>query len=274
SKIVPSLMRAMSIAPLLFTAAHAQAPTPQMRTYVSRTGSDNNPCTALSPCKTFQAALALTIAGGEIFVLNSANYGAVTINKALTITSEGAMAGVLATTGTAITINAGANDPVNLRGLDIDGANTGAVGIQFNSGQSLTIQKSTIRSFSDSGINFAPSAASTIFVSEVVVSNNGNNGISLTNSASGALSRVTASMNGVGILAFGSGVSLTVTDVVTGSNSYGIGASAAAVMVRNSTVNNNAIGISSDQSAIIRVGQSTITANGYGWLAPQFRQVL
>jgi hypothetical protein len=44
-----------------------------------------------------QRALALTIAGGEIYVLNSANYGAVTINKAVTITSEGAVVGVLPT---------------------------------------------------------------------------------------------------------------------------------------------------------------------------------
>jgi nitrous oxidase accessory protein NosD len=78
------------------------------------------------------SGVALTIAGGEIYVLNSADYGPVTINKAVTITSEGAMAGVLATSGAGITINAGANDVVNLRGLNIDGANAGAAAIQFN----------------------------------------------------------------------------------------------------------------------------------------------
>jgi len=70
-----------------------------MRTYVSGTGNDSYPCLASWPCQTFQAALALTVAGGEIYVLDSANYGAVTINKAVSITSEGAMAGVLATSG-------------------------------------------------------------------------------------------------------------------------------------------------------------------------------
>jgi nitrous oxidase accessory protein NosD len=59
-------------------------------------------------CQTFQAALALTAAGGEIYVLDSANYGAVTINKAVSITSEGAMGGVLAPSGAGITIAAGA----------------------------------------------------------------------------------------------------------------------------------------------------------------------
>src|SRR5262245_32412273 len=129
TKFASPLTRAVIIVPLLYGVAQAAPPgstaTPQMRTYVSGLGNDNNSCTVSSPCKTFQAALALTIAGGAIYVLNSANYGPVTINKAITITSEGAMAGVLATNGVAMTIRAGANDVINLRGLDIDGGNSG-----------------------------------------------------------------------------------------------------------------------------------------------------
>src|SRR5262249_3260576 len=151
--------------PLLTVAAGA-AGSGAMRTYVSGQGSDSNPCTAASPCATFTAALAMTLAGGEIFVLNSADYGPVTINKTVTITSEGAAAGILATTGVAIMISAGASDVVNLRGLTIDGANSGGVGIQFNSGKSLTIQKSFVRNFSDTGIIFAPSASATLFISD------------------------------------------------------------------------------------------------------------
>ena len=45
----------------------------------------------------------------------------------------------LATAGPGITINAGATDVVNLRGLTIDGANYGTVGILFVSGKSLTM---------------------------------------------------------------------------------------------------------------------------------------
>jgi len=281
-KAALSLIGAISIAAVLQTVAQANPPTrqppppptPQTRTYVSGTGNDSNPCTATSPCLTFAAALALTTAGGEIYVLNSANYGPVTINKAVTITSEGAMGGVLATSGTAITISAGATDVVNLRGLDIDGGNTGGIGVQFNSGQALNVQKSVIHNFSSSGINFAPSGTSALFVSDTTVSNNGSNGISLSNSATGAVSRVTASKNGAGILAVGSSVSLTVTDSVAGNNTYGIGGSSSAVMVRNSTVSNNTVGISADQSAVVRVGQSTITANGTGWQATNSGQVI
>jgi len=279
--VVLPLLRIIMIVPLLQAAAQAappSQPTPQLRTYVSGTGNDNNACTVSSPCKTFQAALALTIAGGEIYVLNSANYGAVTITNAVTITSEGAVAGVLATSGAGITINAGANDVVNLRGLDIDGGNSGSIGIQFTSGQSLNIQRTAIRGFTGSGISFAPNAGTTtLFVSDTVVTNNGSNGILVAPSGSGAvngaLNRVVASgngaaSNGVGIFAYGASstgaVNVTMTDTVANNNAYGIGVGASAVMVRNSTVSNNAVGIRADQAAILRVGQSTVTANGTG----------
>jgi hypothetical protein len=271
--LIPTLM---AFLPIATQAAQPAAPQPQMRTYVSGVGSDSNGCTASAPCKTFATALNLTIAGGQIFVLDSANYGSVTITKAVTITGEGAVAGILATSGMGITINAGANDVINLRGLDIDGGTTGSVGIQFNSGKSLTIQKSAIRNFASSGINFTPNGASTVFVLDTTLTNNRSNGLQISSSApsvSGAVARVTTSGNGVGILANGSNVSVTLTDVLGGNNSYGIGATAAAMMVRNSTLNNNTVGIAADQNAVIRVDQSTITANGTGWQATNGGQV-
>jgi hypothetical protein len=88
------------------------------------------------------------------------------------------------------------------------------------------------------------------------------------------LSRVTASGNGVGIFANGAGVSLTIADTVTGNKSYGIGANTAAVMVRNTTINSNGIGIAADQTSIVRVAQATITANGTGWQAINGAQVV
>jgi hypothetical protein len=277
------LLGAMIIVQTLSLGAYAanRTPTPSstplIRTYVSGLGSDSNPCTAASPCATFQAALAMTLAGGEIFVLNSADYGPVTINKAVSITSEGAAAGILATSGAGITISAGASDVVNLRGLTIDGASSGTVGIQFVSGKSLTIQKSFVRNFSNSGISFAPGASATLFVSDTAVANNANNGIvvaSGSGTVKGALSRVNASGNGVGILASGSGVSLAVTDAVASNNGYGIGVSSSAVTVRNLTASANSVGIAADQStAVVGVAQSTITGNGTGWQATNGAQV-
>ena len=275
-KMLRSLIWTMMIVPFLpaVTQAVSAPATPQMRTYVSGLGSDTNPCSASLPCSSFRAALALTAAGGEIYVLNSANYGAVTINKAVTITSESAVAGILATSGVGLTIQAGAGDVINLRGLDIDGGNSGSTGIQFVSGQALTIQKSVVRGFANSGIVFSPTGVASLFVSDTTVTNNHSNGILVTGTVNGALNRVTASGNGVGIFASGAGVSLTLTNTVAGNNIYGIGARASAVIVGNSTVSSNAVGISADRTAVARISQSTVTGNGTGLQATDGGQML
>src|SRR5262245_5460788 len=69
----------MTIALCLFTAPIHAGPiatsTPTMRTYVSGSGNDANPCSVQKPCKTLQGALAKTRPGGQINALNSADYG-------------------------------------------------------------------------------------------------------------------------------------------------------------------------------------------------------
>src|SRR5262245_41556563 len=79
-----------------------------LRTYVSGAGKDGTACSMSSPCQTLQAAMAKTLAGGEIYTLDSANYGYVTITQAVTIIGEGGAAGVLASSSVSgVTINAG-----------------------------------------------------------------------------------------------------------------------------------------------------------------------
>ena len=68
----------------LICALHA-APAQAQRVFVSATGSDGNPCSFASPCRTFQHAHDVASANGEIDVLDPAGYGAVTITKAISI---------------------------------------------------------------------------------------------------------------------------------------------------------------------------------------------
>jgi hypothetical protein len=84
---------------------------------------------------------------------------------------------------------------------------------------------------------------------------------------------VTASGNSVGTFANGSTLSVTIADTVASNNNYGIGATTSAVMVSNTTVSSN-IGIASDQTAVTRVVQSTLTANGSGWQATNCAQIV
>src|SRR5262249_43747519 len=246
------LLLAVALAPFLpVMPAQAQA----MRTYVSGVGKDGNPCTVSQPCQTFQAALAQTAAGGEIYTLDSANYGYVTINKAISIVSGSGAAGILAAstsaTGsvTGITINAGANDTVTLQGLDIDGAGSGSNGILFASGASLNIRDSVIRGFT-AGINFQSTGSSNISVGNTRVSNNAH-GIMLQNMgpgiAVGILNDVQVVNNGTGISALGTSsaasANLTVQNSVVVSNpTVGIlSAGYSTVTVVNSTVANNGV---------------------------------
>ena len=91
------------------------------RTWVSGMGDDANPCSRTAPCKTFAGAISKTAAGGEINVLDSGGFGAVTITKSITIDGAGALASILALNTNGIVIN-GANIVVNLRNLAINGA--------------------------------------------------------------------------------------------------------------------------------------------------------
>src|SRR6516162_8350922 len=94
--------------------AHARA-----RVFVASYGNDANPCTFGSPCKTFQVAVNVVDAGGEVTAIDSAGFGPITIKKAVIITSpDGVEAGIVASASAdAIDINAGPNDTVVLRGL-------------------------------------------------------------------------------------------------------------------------------------------------------------
>jgi parallel beta-helix repeat protein len=216
------------------------------------------------------------LSGGEIYVLGSANYGGATINKTVTITTVGGIAGVNAISGAAITINAGATDVVNLDGLDLDGSNSGATGIQFNSGAALNVRRMTIHNFTNSGIAFTPTGASSLVVIDSAIRNNAGSGIMVGGAApaAGAINRVIASANGVGILVSGSGSNVTVSNSIVSNNNYGIGASfSAAAMIQGLTASSNSVGIAADQSAVVLVGQSNIVANGTGWQATNSGQV-
>jgi hypothetical protein len=165
----------------------APASAQRARVFVASYGSDSNPCTFGSPCKTFQHAHDSVAAHGEITAIDSAGFGPVTINKSVTITSPaGVEAGIAppAPFSAAITINAGPSDLISLSGLTLDGgfvSNT--TGIQFNSGKNLYIRDSAIRNFGLDGIDFLSggggSGGGNLSISNTVVSDNGDTGIAV-----------------------------------------------------------------------------------------------
>jgi len=260
-----------------FQAGPAQAqPT---RVFVAAQGLDTNPCTFAQPCRTFQKAHDTVASRGEIDVLDPAGYGALTINKAISIQGHG-FAGLAVPSGNGITINAGPNDAISLRGLLLDGVGLGNVGIVFSAGASLDVQECLIRNFTNDGMDFNPSATSSLFITNSIFASNGLNGIVIAGagSASGLIDHVVIERSAADGLQFGSTAStlITVSDsAITNSGNHGVnvntGANPAEVMLRNVLVsNNNRILPTSGVRAlgaldVVRITKSTITGNNTGF---------
>src|SRR6516165_7685744 len=174
---LPLALIAATLSSGLFTMpAQAQ----RARVFVASYGNDSNPCTFGSPCKTFQQAVNVVDAGGEVTAIDSAGFGPININKAVTVTSpDGVEAGIVpAAGGNAITINAGSSEAIGLRGLTINGAGVALNGVVFNRGGTLTIQNCVVRNLTGQGINFVPiTGISSLSVTYTYVGNNGGYGI-------------------------------------------------------------------------------------------------
>lgn len=231
---------------LLSVGAQAQA----TRTWVSGVGDDANPCSRTAPCKTFAGAISKTAPAGEINVLDPGGFGAVTITKSITISSEGFEAGVLVSGTNGIVVNAGVNDFVVLRGLDIEGVGTGLNGINFLAGGALYVEDCTINNFTQKAINFTPSGTAQLAVRHTVIRNqNGASagGIAVAPGAAGSANAVIddvsveRALNGI-VVADRSKVLIRRT-TVAGSTNNGVlvtaASSAAAVAIEDSTISGN-----------------------------------
>jgi hypothetical protein len=256
--------------------AQAQA----TRTWVSGVGDDANPCSRTAPCKTFGGAISKTASHGEINVLDGGGFGAVTITKSITIDGHPAEAGVLVSGTNGIIINAGANDVVTLRGLDIQGLTTGLSGISILSVAAVYVEDSVVNGFTTQGIDFEPTAAhqvSRLFLNNVTVQQNGPTG-----SASGVLVKTTAvgaaaqltidnsrfEFNGSGITADANS-RVTIRDSVLSSNSLqGVQASPSAgtadVNIENSVISYNLTGLLVNNNGTVRLSNTTVAGNYTG----------
>jgi hypothetical protein len=135
------------LALVLPTVAQAQL----FRAYLSIDGSDANPCTLQQPCRLLPAALNAVASGGEIWILDSANYnsGEVTIGKSVSILAVPGVVGSFVTTSTAALKITADNLKVSLRNLVIVPL-SGAIGsgIHMSGNSELFVENSTIANIS------------------------------------------------------------------------------------------------------------------------------
>lgn len=287
-----SIAFALSISIATDVSATAQ------RTFVASNGNDANPCSITAPCRGFAAALLQTTSGGEIVVLDSAGYGGVTINQAVSIIAPpGVYAGVSVLSGTGIFVNSGSGTVV-LSGLTINGLG-GTVGINFQSG-TLRIERTTISGFPSAGLGESLGADAVLIIRDSAFIGNGF-GIFVATSTGIVTVEIAASrfdQNNTGTV-FGDNVAGTVSGSTFNKNSFvgaftqpGTSGATNNVTFRNCVFSRNAgaalvaglnagtttvtqvtdseisdnpnVGVTPQLAATVTISNSTITRNGVG----------
>jgi hypothetical protein len=273
--VLPFTLLTVAIFSLPTAPAQAQSP----RTFVSAAGSDSNPCSFAAPCRHFQAAVNATSLGGEVDALDPAGYGPITISQAVTIEGQGWSYIAPPANGTAITVNAGPNDNISIRGVSLNGVGAfgTTTGIAFLVGGSLIIENSVVRNFTSTGIAFVPNGSADLAVSNTLVANNVDHGIVVQPSGNdvhvnAVFNRVEVDYNGLmGIGIFGNaatGDSFTravAVDCVTSHNLdtgyYVLGTSVGEItatsfkLFRDTSVRDNT-GVRADTNGVAYVSQS------------------
>ena len=269
-----------ALAIAIFTFAFASMAQAQAtRTWVSGVGDDANPCSRTAPCKTFAGAISKTATNGEIDALDPGGFGALSINKSITV--DGSMTGVagLLNAGvTGININTGAV-AVTLRGITLQGAGTGLKGISIQTatgGSKVFIENCFISGNTGNGIEDTRANGGFLEVDNTTITNNGANGISVNPSAGSIQVNVHVSnsrLEGNGARGFfaGSNVHSTIfRTIITQNATGGVFAQQTAggsteVAVDQCVVSNTNIGFTATTaSAIIRVSNTTAMNNGGG----------
>jgi hypothetical protein len=280
-KEIPMKTIKFALGSILFVAIFASASMAQLqRTFVSGFGNDSNPCNHAAPCRTFTQAISQTNAGGEVYAVDSAGYGAFTITKAISIVApQGVTAGITVFSGDGITINAGASETVILRGLTINNQGSTGNGIVVNTVGTIHIEGCVINGFSSltfsSGINFL--AGANLEVKDSIFRGN-SFGIYVhpaSGTAQAAIDNARLEENVNDGLFAREGSTVTVRNSLASGNG-GIGFGAASINtavnveldIENCGASNNQIGVFTESTstgiATVRVSNSTVTHNGAG----------
>jgi hypothetical protein len=227
------------------------------RAYLSPTGSDANPCTLPSPCRLLPAALAAVDDGGEIWMLDSANYNTATVSvtKSVTIMAvPGVVGSVVATGGPGIAVGT-AGVKVFLRNLVIVPFGAGAAeGVQVTGAALVTVEKSVLSNLT----NGVVASAGSVIISHSVMRNNTGYGVQALGSSQVAITHSQMVANGQGGLLVAAGADSTAVGTLTDSSVFG--GSSGALAYADAT----------NSTSRLVVTRSTVdtTTNGVGAVAP------
>jgi len=259
-------------------SAQAQA----TRTWISGVGDDANPCSRTAPCKTFQGTISKTAAGGEINVLDPGGFGGVTINKSITIDTHD-IAGVLVSGTNGIIINdtSGTNTAVvTLRGLDINGLNTGLSGVKILNAKTVNVEDCVIYGFG-TGISDERTLGGNLFVRNTTISNNAATGINMATVSSpvtnGTFDNVRLISNpGTGLVVRSGNSGIIRNSFISDNATVGVSVNDAGsdLSIENCMISYNTFGVSiKTGNPIVRISATTVTKNDTG-LRPGSGQII
>lgn len=233
------LLYSFAIGCCLMPAALGQNNT----SWVSSTGSDVNSCTESAPCATFKGALTNTNSGGEIDVVDSADYGSVTIYKPVTIDGSGKATISSFSVESGVPISIAASN-VTVRNLTLVG-NSSNNAIVVTSGANITVSRVQMSGFSQ-GVQISGNAQVNILDCTILQGQTGINAqgtVVIRNSTidgSAGMGVSTASgttmLDGAQVINCGTGIFAT---------------SGATVLLRNSSIMGNTTGLASSGGASI-----------------------
>jgi len=249
--------------------------------FVASYGNDANDGSRGTPERNFQAAHDAVAAGGQIVVLDTAGYGALSINKSISVTVPPGVNGFISVSGNSasgIVINAAGTDSVTLRGLIIEGGGNGigdtGSGILANSIGNLAIEDCTVRNFSE-GIYLLSTASAKIYVRHSTLRGCGY-GLDVEN-GSGSAASATAiasecvidqcTIDGVVALPSSAGsVDLTLADCIISGNKNGLRtagslSTASVIRVDNCRITGNASGVVVQGGQILSRGNNKLEKN-------------
>jgi hypothetical protein len=152
-RLLRKSLLALACAALASGAAQAQI----FRAYLSITGNDANPCTVAAPCRLLPAALNAVADGGEIWLLDSANFnaGTVNVNKSVSIVAApGQVASIVAAGGQPALVVGNPGLTIGLRNLAFtkNANNPGTTGVYVTAASQVSIENCLFANLATQGI--------------------------------------------------------------------------------------------------------------------------
>jgi Right handed beta helix region len=256
---------------LCATPASAQSTFLPFATFVASYGNSTTSLTAncpqSNPCPTIGAALIRTGVGGTITCLDKANDGILFISQSVTINCEGSLVrGDSLDEAVSINLVGSATaDPekvVRIRGLAIQGP-IPRVGINIVAAKTVILENVAIENFAEKGIrDFRTGGQTKLFVTDSSISHVKGAAIVLVaqGTAITVIDNTRVEYNGYGVAATTGNNVVINRSVMSGNSSAGVeGDLGAQILVSNSVISHNNIGVQSSSS--VRLSNNDIAFN-------------